>query len=201
VQHLARLAASTEALAMLDLSENSMCAKGISDFLGSLPINAHLGLTSLDLQGNHITDTGAFELAKFFDRLDDSSSLICRCNLSCNLLTSTGITAIASALTRNQTITSLELDNNNFGPTPTGLSAFLKNPCLTELSLRLNALDDGAATALATAVATGGRGILSLNLERNPGITRAGSQQLYEALARRLEQDMLSIAEISRLFF
>ena len=65
-------------------------------------------MTTMNLRGNEITDTGAIALASALEKSPSMTTL----DLSCNQITDAGAIALASAVKKNRSMTNLNLSEN-----------------------------------------------------------------------------------------
>ncbi|XP_068753919.1 nucleotide-binding oligomerization domain-containing protein 2-like [Montipora capricornis] len=177
------IAAFSQALAVntsvtiLDLSHNSIGAKGVTSFSRALALNT--SLTTLDLTNNSIGAEGATSLSQALAVNTSLTTL----NLSRNSIGAEGTTSLSQALAVNTSLTTLHLSLNSIGDAgATSLSqALAVNTSLTTLHLSRNSIGDAGATSLSQALAVNAS-LTTLDLSRN-FIVAEGATSLSLALA------------------
>ena len=177
------IAAFSQALAVntsvtiLDLSHNSIGAKGATSFSQALALNT--SLTTLDLTDNSIGAEGASSLSQALAVNTSLTTL----DLSRNSIGAEGTTSLSQALALNTFLTTLHLSLNSIGDVgATSLSqAVAVNTALTTLDLSRNSIGAEGATSLFQALAVIAS-LTTLDLSRN-SIGAEGATSLSLALA------------------
>ncbi|XP_038657033.1 uncharacterized protein LOC119968004 [Scyliorhinus canicula] len=148
----------------LRLDNNTLtdyCAKDLATAL-----NTNQSLTNLNLSNNKLGDPGVKLLSVALRNPDCKIQKLCLCDVT---LTHCCAEDLSSALSINQSLTDLNLGNNNLGDSGMKLlSAALRNPACKIQRLRLNdnTLTDSCAEDLASAVSTN-LSLTDLNLNMN----------------------------------
>ncbi|XP_067916072.1 NACHT, LRR and PYD domains-containing protein 12-like isoform X4 [Heterodontus francisci] len=148
----------------LGLVENNLSDSCIEDLASALSSNR--SLTDLDLSYNKLGDSGVKLLS---EGLRNPDCKIQKLQLENNKLTDSCIKDLASALSTNQSLTDLDLNDNELGDSGVKLlSEALRNPdCkIQELDLRDVGLTDSCAEDLASALSTN-QSLTFLNLTLN----------------------------------
>ncbi|XP_068681939.1 protein NLRC3-like [Montipora foliosa] len=179
----ASIAAFSQALAVntsltiLDLSHNSIGAKGATSFSQALALNT--SLTTLNLTDNSIGAEGASLLSQALAVNTSLTTL----NLTDNSIGAEGASSLSQALAVNTSLTTLYLSFNSIGDEgATSLSqALAVNTSLTTLDLSFNSIGDEGATSLSQALAVN-TSLTTLDLSFN-SIGDEGATSLSQTLA------------------
>ena len=177
----ARAASFSQALAVnSSLTNLKYCiddSLGVAFLYEAIRVNAFL--TSLDLSGNSIGDSGAASLSQ---ALAVNSSLT-NLDLSWNSICSSGAASLSEALAVNSSLTNLDLRRNSIGDSgAASLSqALAVNSSLTNLDLSWNSIGSSGAASLSEALAVN-PSLTNLHLRAN-SIGSSGAASLFKALA------------------
>lgn len=175
LDHISSALAENRLLTILDLSYNSLSARGCASISRAL---SGSNLTELSLRGNAIGDVGALALA---DALLANRS-IAKLDLSDNLIGEAGAGALASLLSKCAHLRTADFSWNaiRLGGA-LALAAALKDSKVVRLSLAWNGFGDRGGKAIAEALAAN-RQLLSLDISKN-NLREEAAAALAAALA------------------
>ncbi|KAG0051211.1 hypothetical protein BGZ83_003996 [Gryganskiella cystojenkinii] len=163
-------------LTTLNMQGNSISDNGARTLAKALKTN--MTLTTLNLQGNSINDSGAQALAKALKTNITLTAL----NLQGNSINDNGAQALATALKTNRALTTLDLWENSISDNGAQAlaEALMANSTLTSLNLCKNSVGNNGVKVLAEALKTNST-LISLDVSVN-SISNNGAQALAEAL-------------------
>jgi Ran GTPase-activating protein (RanGAP) involved in mRNA processing and transport len=182
--------AKCQALVALDLSHNTLGARGIDAFVQAF--RGHPSLRTLHLQNTGLATVECF--ASVADML--KTSMVLTLNLSANACGPSGVDKLATTLLANHTLERLDLSSTRLGEVgATHLAGALKvNRTLQSLLLRDNQLQNGGAQSMAGGLHENAS-LIQLDLSHN-SIGSAGAANVAAALHGR-GRSVLSVLNLS----